>query len=92
VAEKRYERLQTPNLLLSAYYLVERVLAGDFRAAYERLRRARSDLKYLISGPWPPYSFCHIPAAEINRSSPIWPTGANRCQHPQQLVPSTQQL
>jgi hypothetical protein len=61
VVEKRYERLKTPDLLLSAYYLVEKALLGDFRAACQRLKHQRPEFKYLLSGPWPPYSFVVIP-------------------------------
>jgi hypothetical protein len=60
-AEEEYERLKTPNLLLSACYLVEQTRIGDFRQAYERLRRGRPDFRYLLSGPWPPYNFVVMP-------------------------------
>jgi hypothetical protein len=60
-AEKRCERLKTPNLLLSACYLVEQTRIGDFHQAYERLRRGRPDFRYLLSGPWPPYNFVVMP-------------------------------
>ena len=60
-AEKRCERLKTPNLLLSAYYLVEKALLGDFRAACQRLKHQRPEFKYLLSGPWPPYNFVVMP-------------------------------
>ena len=61
-AEKECERLKTPNLLLSACYLVERTRIGDFHQAYERLRRGRPDFRYLLSGPWPPYNFIVMPS------------------------------
>jgi hypothetical protein len=60
-AEKECERLKTPNLLLSACYLVEQARIGDFHQAYERLRRGRPDFRYLLSGPWPPYNFVVMP-------------------------------
>ena len=61
-AEEKCERLKTPNLLLSAYYLVEKTRLDDFRATYERLRHARPEFKYLLSGPWPPYNFVVMPS------------------------------
>jgi hypothetical protein len=60
-AEKECERLKTPNLLLSACYLVQQTRIGEFHQAYERLRRGRPDFRYLLSGPWPPYSFVKMP-------------------------------
>ena len=44
-------------LFLAGAYLVERAQLGEYR---ERLRGAcaeRPDLRFLASGPWPPYSF-----------------------------------
>jgi len=55
--EKRLEKLKTGNLLLNGSYLVEKARQDDFRGAFERLKKAKGDLKYLLSGPWPPYNF-----------------------------------
>lgn len=55
--EKKLDRLNSKTLLLNAVYLVEKERQDDFREAFERLRRARSDLQYLFSGPWPAYNF-----------------------------------
>jgi len=57
VAEKRLEKLKTDNLLLSASYLVDKEKRDDFKKAFEELRGSGGDLKYLLSGPWPPYNF-----------------------------------
>ena len=57
IAEKKLEKLKTDNLLLSASYLVEKERQEDFKEAFERARRTLSDLKFLLSGPWPPYNF-----------------------------------
>ena len=56
-AEKKLEKLKSDNLLLSAYYLVEKEKQGDFKEAFERAKNTPGDLKYLFSGPWPPYNF-----------------------------------
>jgi len=55
--EKRLERLKSRNLLLKASYLVERRREDDFKKALESLKSTSGDLKYLFSGPWPPYNF-----------------------------------
>jgi len=57
IAEKRLEKLKTDNLLLSASYLVDKEKRDDFKKAFEELRGSGGDLKYLLSGPWPPYNF-----------------------------------
>jgi hypothetical protein len=60
-AQKKLEKLKTENLLLSAVYLVERDKQSDFREAFEHIRTARDDFRYLFSGPWPPYNFVILP-------------------------------
>lgn len=57
VVEKKLERLLTPNLLLKAVYLVEADRQDDFKQAYAQIRRDAGNLRYLFSGPWPPYNF-----------------------------------
>lgn len=57
VAEKKLEKLKSDNLLLNAYYLVEKEKQVDFKEAFERARSTPGDLKFLLSGPWPPYNF-----------------------------------
>jgi hypothetical protein len=56
-AEKRIEKLKTENLLLDAVYLVEKDKESNFREAFEHVKSARPDFKYLFSGPWPAYNF-----------------------------------
>jgi len=65
--EKRLEKLGTDNLLLSAVYLVDKNRQHDFREAFEHTRRVHCGLKYLFSGPWPPYNFVSLP----RRSQPL---------------------
>jgi len=60
VAEKKLEKLKTDNLLLNAYYLVEKEKEVDFKEAFERAKNTPGDLKYLFSGPWPPYNFINL--------------------------------
>lgn len=43
------------TLLLSAYFLVPTHLAGAFSRRFSEL--THEDAKFLLSGPWPPYSF-----------------------------------
>ena len=59
-SEKRLEKLKSKNLLLNAFYLVERGKQRNFKEAFDTLRKAPGDLQYLFSGPWPPYNFVRI--------------------------------
>ncbi|HWF89453.1 MAG TPA: GvpL/GvpF family gas vesicle protein [Pyrinomonadaceae bacterium] len=48
------------RLLLSAAHLIERVSIGQYRVQLAKARKNRPDLHFLVSGPWPPYSFANI--------------------------------
>ncbi len=56
-SEKKLEKLKTDNLLLSASYLVDNKKTDDFKKAFEELKSSGGDLKFMLSGPWPAYSF-----------------------------------
>jgi len=56
-AEKKLEKLKTEDLLFDAVYLVEKSQESNFRVAFEHIKSARPDFKYLFSGPWPAYNF-----------------------------------
>jgi hypothetical protein len=43
--------------LVSIAALVARSRAGAYHDTLADLRRSRSDLSFLLTGPWPPYSF-----------------------------------
>ncbi|HEY6246113.1 MAG TPA: GvpL/GvpF family gas vesicle protein [Pyrinomonadaceae bacterium] len=48
------------RLVLSASYLVERARLTDYRRELGRLQAERTNLHFLSSGPWPPYTFANI--------------------------------
>ena len=48
------------RLVLSASYLVERARLTDYRRELGRLQAERTNLHFLASGPWPPYTFANI--------------------------------
>ena len=48
------------RLLLSAAHLVERNSLERYRAQLKNARKNRPELHFLVSGPWPPYSFANI--------------------------------
>jgi hypothetical protein len=54
--------LPTARLALRATYLVKRDRVEHLRAAFEEARRRHPELRLLLSGPWPPYTFVTAPA------------------------------
>ena len=56
----RINTIVTDRLLLSAAHLVERECVADYRRRLKAARAVRPELKFLTSGPWPPYSFANI--------------------------------
>ena len=48
------------KLFLSAAHLVLRANIGQYREKTAEVRNKRPDLHFLLSGPWPPYSFANI--------------------------------
>jgi hypothetical protein len=63
--DSRRKVLATPDLLLSAAYLVRRDRMTDFHSAVRQLVAAHPDLRVLGTGPWPPYHFApHLDATE----------------------------
>jgi len=55
--ESTWQVLITPRLLLTAAYLVEYEQVATFRRQVEALSAAYPALRFLCTGPWPPYSF-----------------------------------
>lgn len=60
VVEKKLRKLQTESLLLNVSYLVENEKQEEFKRTFEQLKSSPSDLKFLFSGPWPPYNFVNL--------------------------------
>jgi Gas vesicle synthesis protein GvpL/GvpF len=56
--------LASPQLLLSAAYLLPRDAVDSFRAALNQTERQHPDLTFVCTGPWPPYSFALLDGGE----------------------------
>jgi gas vesicle protein GvpL/GvpF len=52
--------LATPEVLLSAAYLIPRAAVDAFRARVEQLDHDQPELTFVCTGPWPPYSFATV--------------------------------
>jgi hypothetical protein len=48
------------KLVFAGSYLIDRTAESGFRTAVNLLMSERPDLHFLISGPWPPYTFANI--------------------------------
>jgi hypothetical protein len=48
------------SLVVRAAHLVARGRVGEYRERLRTLRGERPDLRFLTSGPWPPYTFSEI--------------------------------
>lgn len=55
-----HQFLETPRLLLTAAYLLDREQVAGFQEALQALQSAYSNLHFLCTGPWPAYSFARI--------------------------------
>jgi hypothetical protein len=61
LARETAARLSPPEaIFVRAAHLVERPHVADYRARLRALAAGRQDLRILVSGPWPPYSFSEI--------------------------------
>lgn len=60
VRQTRINTNLTNQLILAAAHLVERPAIQRYRNKVQEARAERSELKFLVSGPWPPYSFANI--------------------------------
>jgi len=63
-SEKRLRSLATDRFVFDGVYLVDNYRRVDFRRAFTGVKCSEPDFKYLFSGPWPPYNFITMPAAE----------------------------
>ncbi|MDQ3856689.1 MAG: GvpL/GvpF family gas vesicle protein, partial [Chloroflexota bacterium] len=59
----------SPRMAVRATYLVAPPGIDGFRAAFEALRASMPDLHFLLTGPWPPYSFVTLPESGSSTAS-----------------------
>ncbi len=52
------------RLALRDVYLLERERIGAFEGAFDEVRKQHQEVRLLLSGPWPPYSFVTPPARD----------------------------
>ena len=54
--ERRVSLAPKPRVAFRAAYLMDPADVGAFRAAFNEMR-CQADVCFLLTGPWPPYSF-----------------------------------
>jgi len=60
VRDEQVTTRPSEKLLLAAAHLVERTKIKQYRNRIAEARAKRPELRFLLSGPWPPYSFANI--------------------------------
>lgn len=60
VREAQVTLCPTEKLIVAAAHLVEREQLAIYRGHVGNARKMRPELYFLVSGPWPPYSFSNI--------------------------------
>jgi hypothetical protein len=60
VREEQVSLCPTEKLIVAAAHLVEREQLSAYRDRVGNARKLRPELHFLVSGPWPPYSFSNI--------------------------------
>jgi glycosyltransferase involved in cell wall biosynthesis len=53
----KFKKMTTKKIILDAAYLVEKEKKDVFVQGFKELSERRQDLKFLLTGPWPPYNF-----------------------------------
>jgi hypothetical protein len=54
---RRASLTPTPRVAVRTACLLEPERVDDFRAAFDAMRRDESEVRHVLTGPWPPYSF-----------------------------------
>lgn len=57
VREERVEEARTPHGIINVSHLVSRPQFDEYREQAQRLRTRFPEMRFLVSGPWMPYSF-----------------------------------
>jgi hypothetical protein len=60
VREEDVSLCPTEKLIVAAAHLVSREAVREYRDRLAVARKTRPELHFLVSGPWPPYTFSNI--------------------------------
>ena len=59
-AVKKIKKMTTPTTIIDAVFLLEKDKKAELVQVIEDLQRKYSGLNFILTGPWPPYSFVDI--------------------------------
>lgn len=68
VRQEEVRLCPTEKLIVAAAHLVGRDRIGEYRERLAEARKTRPELHFLVSGPWPPYTFSNIELEVKTRS------------------------
>ena len=60
VRQQEVNLCPTEKLIVAAAHLIAREEIAKYRGRLAEARKTRPELHFLVSGPWPPYTFCNI--------------------------------
>ena len=60
IREEEVSLRPSEKLIVAAAHLVSRDQVGEYRGRVAEARKTRPKLHFLVSGPWPPYTFSNI--------------------------------
>jgi hypothetical protein len=61
IKEEKISLVPSQTIILArADHLIERENVGEYRAKMARAVEERPEVRFMVSGPWPPYSFANI--------------------------------
>lgn len=72
--DSRRTILPTPRIAVRAAYLLHPSKVEAYQEAFEQSRETRPELRFLLNGPWPPYSFVST-SGENGKTAPAGETG-----------------
>ncbi len=58
--ETKFKKMVSDSIMLDAVFLIEKSNHNDFKDIIETIGQQHADLQFLLTGPWPPYSFVDI--------------------------------
>lgn len=56
----KFKKLPSQSLLVDAVFLQKKGLKADFIQSVNRINERHENFRFLLTGPWPPYSFADI--------------------------------
>lgn len=58
--ETKFKKMVSDSIMLDAVFLIKKTHYQEFKHVIETVGQQHADLQFLLTGPWPPYSFVDI--------------------------------